>query len=109
MEWLFLAAAIVTELVGTLGLRAVSSSLTWWSVVLIAVAYAASFAAMAVSLRQLNVGVVYAIWSAIGIAAISLAGWLFFDEKLSTQAILGLVVIVAGVSILVTSGTVRHG
>jgi small multidrug resistance pump len=53
--------------------------------------------------------VVYAIWSAVGIAAISLAGWLLFDEKLSTQAILGLVVIVAGVSILVTSGTVRHG
>jgi small multidrug resistance pump len=108
-EWVFLGAAIVTELVGTIALRAVSTSLTWWAIALIAVSYSASFAAMAVSLRQLNVGVVYAIWSAVGIAAITLAGWLLFDERLSLQAILGLAVIVAGVTILVTSGTIRHG
>jgi small multidrug resistance pump len=109
MPWVFLAAAIVAELFGTLGLRAISDSPTWWAVTLIALAYAASFAAMAVSLRQLNVAVVYAVWSAVGIAAISLAGLLLFDEKLNLQAVVGIAVIGLGVSILVTSGSVRHG
>ena len=108
MSWVFLAAAIVTELFGTLGLRAVSNALTWWAVALIAVAYTASFAAMALSLRHLNVGVVYATWSAIGIAAVSLAGVVLFGERLNWQAIAGIAIIVAGVGILVTSGSVEH-
>jgi small multidrug resistance pump len=109
MPWVFLTAAIVAELFGTLGLRAIGDSLTWWAVTLVALAYAASFAAMAVSLRDLNVGVVYAVWSAVGIAAITLAGVLLFDETLSLQAVAGITVIVVGVGILVTSGSVRHG
>lgn len=109
MPWVFLAAAIVTELVGTVGLRAVSNALTWWAVTLIAVAYTASFAAMAVSLRHLNVGVVYATWSAIGIAAVSVAGLLLFGERLNGQAVAGMAIIVVGVGVLVTSGSVQHG
>jgi small multidrug resistance pump len=109
MPWLFLAVAIGAELFGTLGLRAVSDSLSWWAVALIAIAYTASFAAMAVALRSLNVGVVYAIWSAVGMAAVSVAGLVLFGERLNWQAVVGLAVIVLGVGILVSSGSVRHG
>jgi small multidrug resistance pump len=108
MAWAFLMAAIVTELFGTLGLRAIANAPTWWGVALIVVAYSASFLCMAIALRQLNVGVVYAIWSAVGIAAVSVAGVLFFHEHLSVQAIIGMAVIVLGVAILIGSGSVRH-
>lgn len=106
--WAFLCAAIATELVGTLGLRRVASAPTWWSIVLIVVAYAASFACMTVALRQLNVGVVYAIWSAVGTAAVALAGVLLFGERLSLQAVAGMALVVLGVVVLVSSGSVRH-
>jgi small multidrug resistance pump len=109
MPWLLLAVAIGAELVGTLGLRAVTDSLSWEAVALIALAYTASFTAMAASLRHLNVGVVYAVWSAVGIAAVSFAGLLLFGERLNWQAVVGLCVIVLGVAILVTSGSVSHG
>ena len=108
MPWLFLVAAIAAEVFGTLGLRAVSNSLTWWAIVLVAVAYSASFAAMTVALRHINVAVVYAVWSAIGIAAISVAGVWLFDDRLTWQAVLGLAVIITGVVVLVTSGSVAH-
>ncbi|MCW2548809.1 MAG: small multidrug resistance pump [Mycobacterium sp.] len=108
MPWVFLSAAIVAELLGTIGLRAVANDPVWWAYVLIGLAYTASFGFMAVALRHLNVGVVYAIWAAVGTAAIAIAGFAFFDERISWQGIAGMVIIVSGVIVLVSSGTVHH-
>ncbi len=108
MAWVFLAAAIGAELGGTLGLRAAADSLTWWRLLLIVAAYAVSFSCMGLALRQLNVGVVYAIWSAVGTAAISLLGLALFGVRLNRQAMAGLVLVVLGVAVLVTSGSIRH-
>jgi small multidrug resistance pump len=108
VPWVFLGAAIVAELLGTIGLRAVADQPSWWAIVLIAAAYTVSFSFMALALKHLNVGVVYAVWSAIGIAAVSAAGFVFFSERLSWQALAGMAIIFCGVAVLVTSGSVRH-
>jgi small multidrug resistance pump len=108
MSWVFLSLGIVTELFGTLGLRGLAGRPTLPGVALVVVAYALSFTCLGFALRQLNVGVVYAIWSAVGIAAVSIAGFLLFGDKLSVQAVAGLAVIVLGVVVLVSSGSVRH-
>ena len=108
MAWVYLAAAIAAELMGTVTLRGIANSPTWWAAALIAIAYTVSFVCMGFALRQLNVGVVYAIWSAVGTAAVAVAGLILYDERLSWQAVLGLVIIVGGVLVLATSGTVRH-
>jgi small multidrug resistance pump len=108
VPWVYLGAAIVAELLGTIGLRAVANEPVWWAFVLIGLAYTASFAFMAVALKTLNVGVVYAIWAAIGTAAVTAAGFVFFEEQISWQAIAGMVIIVSGVIVLVSSGTVHH-
>jgi small multidrug resistance pump len=105
MAWFYLAVAIVAEVGGTLGLRAIADSPRWWAGVLIAVLYAISFGFLALALRDLKVGVVYAVWSAIGIAALSAAGLIFFSERLNWQALLGLALIIGGVVVLVTSGS----
>lgn len=109
MAWIYLAVAIVAEVGGTLGLRAIADSPRWWAGVVIAVLYAISFGFLALALRDLKVGVVYAIWSAIGIAALSAAGLLFFHEHLDRQAVLGLILIIGGVIVLVTSGSTSRG
>lgn len=105
MAWAYLGAAILAELIGTIGLRVVAGTVTWWAVALIATAYALSFVAMTVSLRRLNLAVVYAVWSGVGIAAVALAGAVFFGERLGWRAVAGLLIITAGVLVLVTSGT----
>lgn len=109
MAWVLLAAAIVCELSGTLALRRLADGAVWWAIVIVAVSYLASFTCMAFALRQLNVAVVYAIWSAVGTAAIAIAGAVLFDERLGMQAIVGMALVVIGVGVLVGSGTVRHG
>jgi small multidrug resistance pump len=108
VPWVFLGAAIVAELLGTIGLRASADHGSWWVFALITVAYVVSFSFMALALKHLNVGVVYAVWSAVGIAAISAAGFAFFSERLSWQAVAGMAIIFVGVAVLVTSGSVRH-
>ncbi|HEV7191758.1 MAG TPA: multidrug efflux SMR transporter [Jatrophihabitantaceae bacterium] len=105
MAWIYLAVAIVAEVGGTLALRGIADAPRLWAAIMIAVLYAISFGFLALALRDLKVGVVYAIWSAIGIAALSAAGLLFFGESLNWQALLGLAFIVGGVLVLVTSGT----
>jgi small multidrug resistance pump len=109
MSWLFLALAIVAELAGTISLRHVATSPVWWGFVLVALAYSVSFAFMWQALRTLNVGVVYAIWAGIGTAAVAVAGAVLFGERLGWQAISGMAVIVIGVVVLVSSGSVHHG
>jgi small multidrug resistance pump len=108
MAWAFLAAAIAFEITGTLGLRAVAQGPQLWAIALIAGSYAVSLAAMTLALRQLNVGVVYAIWSAVGTAAVALAGAVLFGDRLTWAAAAGMVLIVLGVVVLVGSGATRH-
>jgi len=108
LPWVFLAAAIVAELVGTLRLRAVADAPTWPAVTLAVAAYAVSILAMMASLRHLNVGVVYAVWAAVGVTGVAVAGVLLYGESLGLRAIGGIVLIIVGVVLLVTSGSTRH-
>jgi len=108
LAWLFVGIAIGAELVGTLGLRRLAAGVTWWNVAVVVLAYVLSFGSLALALRSLNVGVVYALWSGIGTAAVAVAGAALFDEQLGWRAAAGMSLIVVGVCVLVGSGTVRH-
>jgi small multidrug resistance pump len=66
--------------------------------------YAASFYFLSLSLREIPLGVVYAVWSGIGTAAIALIGVVFFQETLGWVGIGGIVLIVLGVVLLNASG-----
>ena len=61
------------------------------------------------ALRTINVGVSYAIWSAVGTAAVAGLGVVFFDERLNALAVVGIVLIVVGVVLLTASGSATHG
>ena len=64
---------------------------------------------LSLTLKTLPVGVVYAIWSGAGIALIALVAWLFFGQTLDVPAVIGLLLIVAGVLVLnVFSKSVSH-
>jgi small multidrug resistance pump len=61
---------------------------------------AVSFYCLSLTLRHVPMGVVYAIWSGVGIVLISLMGWWLFDQALSPVAWLGIGLIAAGVLVL---------
>ncbi len=112
MNWLYLSLAIVAEVAATSALKA-ADGFTRLAPSLVAVAgYAIAFWLLSLALRAIPVGVAYAIWSGVGIALISLIGWVAYGQRLDAAAIAGLALIVAGIVVLsVFSGAVGrdHG
>lgn len=59
--------------------------------------YAASLTLLTFVSKQFEISVVYAVWSGVGIAAISVVGVVFFGESMSAMKVLCLLLITAGV------------
>jgi small multidrug resistance pump len=107
--YLFLLAAIVLEVVATTAL-ARSASFTRLVPSLIAIfGYAGAFWLLSVPLRVMPTGVVYALWSGLGIVLITAVAWVWQKQVLDTAALLGLAMILAGVLVInLFSNAVNH-
>ena len=100
VAYLFLGIAIVAGVTGTSALS-VSGGLTRpGPMAAVALSYLACFLAMTRALHALPIGIVYAIWSGVGIALITLIGWRLFDQALAAGEIAGIVLILAGVVVI---------
>ncbi len=108
LAWLYLFLAIGAEVVGTLHLRDLANGFHLWTTLIVVVSYVASFLILIPALKTINVGVSYAIWSAVGTAAVAIFGAVLFHERLNAVGIVGIVVIVLGVIILTASGSTSH-
>ena len=60
----------------------------------------ASFFLLGLALKSLPVGVAYAVWTGIGMAGAALIGALVFDDKTTWQAVVGILLILAGAVLL---------
>ena len=100
MQWTVLALAIVAEVIATSALKASDGFSRLWPTVVVVVGYGLSFYCLSIVLRTVPVGIVYAIWSGVGIALITLVGWLVFGQSLDAPALAGLGLIVSGVIVL---------
>ena len=81
-NWLFLLVAIVCEVIATSALKSSEGFSRLWPSVVVVIGYGIAFYCLALTLRVIPMGVVYAIWSGIGIVLITLVGWFLFDQKL---------------------------
>ena len=108
LAWVLLVAAIATEVVGTLALRGSNGFTQLVPSTITVVGYVASFALLAIVLKSLPVGIVYAIWSAIGIALVAVLGKLIFNDPVPPLAVAGMVLIVGGVILVSASGAKTH-
>lgn len=98
--YITLGLAIVFEVVATSCLKASDGFTRLWPSVATAIGYAASFYFLAIALKTIPTGIAYAIWSGVGVVLISLIGWVVFKQVLDAAAILGMVLIVAGVVVI---------
>ncbi len=98
--WLALAVAIGAEVVGTSCLKACQGFTVLWPSLGALLAYALTFYFLSLALRTIPVGVAYAIWSGAGTVLLALIGWLVFRQKPDPAAVIGMVLIVAGVMVI---------
>ena len=69
--------------------------------------YALSFGSLSLTLKRIDVGVAYAVWSALGTALIATIGVLWFHEPVTALKVFSLVAIIGGVVGLYLSGGVH--
>ncbi|TDE33600.1 multidrug efflux SMR transporter [Actinomadura sp. 6K520] len=109
MPFALLAVAIACEVTATLAMRASEGFTRLWPSVIVVAGYLVSFVLLARALLSLNVGPVYAIWSALGTVGAFAGGVLLFKEEVRPVTIAGAVIIVVGVVVLNLGGGVRQG
>jgi len=99
-NYLFLAAAIICETIGTSFLKKTENFSKPLPTIIFVVAMASSFYLLTFALRSIPIGIAYAIWSAVGIVLISTVGYFVYKQALDWPAILGIALIVIGVVII---------
>ncbi|MCX8003807.1 MAG: multidrug efflux SMR transporter [Burkholderiaceae bacterium] len=98
--YLWLLAAILCGVTGTAALTASAGFTRLAPLALMAPAYLLCFVALTRALKTLSIGVAYAIWSGVGIAAITLIGWRVFGQHLNAGQLAGIALIIAGVVVI---------
>jgi small multidrug resistance pump len=107
--YLILAAAILAEVVATTALARSASFTKLMPSLVAALGYALAFWLLSFPLRTMPTGIVYAIWSGLGIVLITAIAWAWAGQVLDLPAVVGLGLIMAGVIVVnVFSTTVAH-
>ena len=108
-SWLFLGVAIFGEVVATSALKSTDGFSKLAPSFVVVVGYVIAFSFLSLALRSIPVGVAYAIWAGLGVVLVAAIAWLVHGQKLDFAAILGMVLIIAGVIVMnVFSKSVSH-
>ncbi len=102
--WLYLATAIVLEVLGTTSMKLSAGFSKTIPSILMFIFYLASLAVLTLALKKIDVSVAYAVWAGLGTALIATIGIVCFNESAPLLKIISLVLIIAGVVGLHLSG-----
>ncbi len=109
MHYLYLIIAVAAETIGTSALQASQQFTRPIPSVVVVVSYALAFYLLSLTLRTMPVGIMYAMWSGLGIVLIALIGYAVFGQKLDLPAVIGIAMILAGIVVInLFSATTRH-
>ena len=100
MHWLYLSIAILAEVIATSSLKAAEGFTRLIPSLIVVFGYGTAFYFLSLTLRTMQVGTAYAIWSGVGTVIISIVAWLLYNQKLDAPSILGMMLIISGVVII---------
>ncbi|MBO9700020.1 MAG: multidrug efflux SMR transporter [Sporocytophaga sp.] len=105
MNWIYLSLAIVTEVVGTVMIRFSNSFSKIIPTILMIAFYIISYYFFNLSIKKIELGTAYAVWSGVGTALLTAVGMLVFNESISLSRVIAIALILIGVLILNLSGS----
>lgn len=100
MKFIFLSIAIIAEVIATSALKSADGFTRIIPSTIVIIGYGVAFYFLSLTLKTIPVGLAYAIWSGLGITLVSAIGYFLYDQKLDLPAILGLLLILAGVFVI---------
>ena len=100
MAWLYLLLGVLLDVTATVCLKLSNGGTRLLPTVLTVALYAAGFWPLALALRQMPVGLAYAVWSALGTALVVAVGIVWFKEPASALKMVSLALIITGLFFL---------
>ena len=100
MKWIHLIIAIITEVIATSALKESEGFTKAIPSLIVIIGYSMTFYFMSLVLREMSVGITYAIWSGMGILLITTIGYFRYNQMLDAPAVLGMSFIALGIIIL---------
>ena len=100
MGYLYLAIAVIAEVIATLSLKASEEFSKPLPSTLVVIGYCVTFYFLSLVLKTIPVGIAYAIWAGMGIVLVAIAGMILFGQKLDVPAIIGMLLVVSGVVVM---------
>ncbi len=101
MQWLFLFIAIIGEVIATSALKSSEGFTKIIPSIIVIIGYGVSLFFLSLTLREnIHIGVIYAIWSGVGITLISIIAYFFYKQALDIPAIFGILLIISGIMII---------
>ncbi|BEL80578.1 QacE family quaternary ammonium compound efflux SMR transporter [Serratia marcescens] len=97
---MYLTMAIVAEVIATTMLKASDGFTRLWPSLLVVLGYGVAFWGLSMVVKSMPLGIVYAIWSGMGIVLVSVAAVFVYQQKLDWPAIVGMGLIIAGVLVI---------
>lgn len=106
MGYLYLAVAIVAEVIATSFLRVASvEGSRWWAYLIVGAGYLLAFVMLSLTLSNgVPLGIAYAVWAGVGVVLVALVSWIAFGELLTWQQLLGMALVVGGVVLIEAGG-----
>ena len=98
--YLFLVGAVICEVCGTMLLPVTQNFTKIIPTILLAIFYLSAFYLLTFVVDKIPIAIVYGTWSGLGIFTIAILGYIFFKQSLSWQAIIGMFLIVIGVTLV---------
>lgn len=96
----YLMLAIISEVIATTMLKASEGFSRLYPSIVVVIGYCLSFWALSQVVRVMPLGIAYAIWSGLGIVLVSVAAVFLYQQKLDLPAIIGMILIIAGVLVI---------
>jgi small multidrug resistance pump len=100
VHYVYLIIAVAAETIGTSALQASQQLSRLGPSLIVIFAYGFSFYMMGLTLKYMPVGIVYAIWSGLGIVLIAAIGFVVFGQRLDLPAVIGMLFIIVGIVII---------
>lgn len=99
-SWIFLAIAIVGEVIATSALKSSEGFTKWVPSVVVVLGYSFAFYFFSLAMKTIPVGIAYAVWAGLGIVLIAAVAWVVHGQKLDAWALVGMGLILSGVAVL---------
>ena len=100
LSYFYLFGAIAFEVLGTMLLPVSKNFTKVIPSLVITLSYFISFYFASNALKTLPLAIVYASWSGLGVFTVAILSYVFYNQTINWQIIIGLFLIVLGVSVI---------